>query len=231
MKREASPSKKKSNNNTAAIIIVSVVAIISIAVVALYAINKNAREINGMMNFNSAKQNPDGLVNKDSSEYKMFSKVKGSAYDKMFLGDMINHHQGAIDMSALALTYAKHQEIKDLANSIVASQSKEIDDMAQWQKAWGYPSTTGMMMEDHSAMHMMSEMDSMTDSLKGLSGDAFDKAFLALMIEHHQSAIDMSYPGQTNAQHSELKNLTKSIVDTQSREILQMRQWQKDWGY
>ena len=80
-------------------------------------------------------------------------------------------------------------------------------------------------------MGMMDDMAGMTEKLKGLTGDAFDKAFLSSMIEHHQSAINMAYPGQTNAQHEEVKTLTKAIVDAQSKEIAQMKQWQKDWGY
>ena len=71
----------------------------------------------------------------------------------------------------------------------------------------------------------------MTEELKGLTGDAFDKAFLSSMIEHHQSAINMAYSGQTNAKHDEVKTLTKAIVAAQSSEIAQMKRWQKDWGY
>jgi uncharacterized protein (DUF305 family) len=74
-------------------------------------------------------------------------------------------------------------------------------------------------------------MDSMTESLKGLTGDAFDKQFMSSMIEHHQSAIDMAVSGKTNAFHSEVITLTENIVKAQSSEITQMKQWQKDWGY
>jgi uncharacterized protein (DUF305 family) len=51
------------------------------------------------------------------------------------------------------------------------------------------------------------------------------------MIEHHQSAIDMAISGKTNAFHSELITLTQGIVTAQSKEITQMKQWQKDWNY
>jgi uncharacterized protein (DUF305 family) len=103
--------------------------------------------------------------------------------------------------------------------------------MKSWQSQWGYPSSSGEMMMDHSAMGMMADMDSMTEALKGLTGDAFDKKFIELMIEHHQSAIDMAISGEVNAYHAEVKQLTKAIVTAQSGEIIQMKQWQKDWGY
>lgn len=60
----------------------------------------------------------------------------GDAFDQSFLSEMIVHHQGAVEMAELALANAKHQEIKDLANVIIAAQNKEIADMKAWQKAW-----------------------------------------------------------------------------------------------
>jgi uncharacterized protein (DUF305 family) len=72
-------------------------------------------------------------------------------------------------------------------------------------------------------------MGNMTEELKSLSGNAFDLKFLELMIEHHQSAIDMAQPGIKNAKHQEVKDLARAIVDAQSKEIAQMKQWQKDW--
>ena len=214
----------KKNN----IIIVAIVAVVAIAGVSIYAISKNndhgMMDDNNMMGNNSSQQSTAGMVDRNSSDYKMYSQLTGEDYDRMFLANMIAHHQGAVDMANLALTSAKHQEIKDMANNIISAQTKEIGDMQSWQTAWGYPASSGSMMEDHSSMGMMNDMAGMTDKLKGLTGDAFDKAFLSSMIEHHQSAINMAYPGQTNAKHNEVKTLTIAIVDAQSKEIAQMRQ-------
>lgn len=60
----------------------------------------------------------------------------GDDFDKAFLSEMIMHHQGAVDMAQLALTNAKHQEIKDLAKNIIDAQNKEIADMKKWQGSW-----------------------------------------------------------------------------------------------
>ena len=195
--------KKKTNKNN--IVIVATVAIVAIAGVSVYAISNNDDGMmgnNNMMGENSSQQvSSSSLVDKNSADYKMYSELTGDDYDRMFIANMIEH------------------------------QTKEITDMESWQTAWSYPSSSGEMMMDHSAMGMMADMGQMTEELKGLTGDAFDKAFLASMIEHHQSAINMAYPGQTNAKHDEVKTLTKAIVAAQSSEIAQMKQWQKDWGY
>lgn len=74
-------------------------------------------------------------------------------------------------------------------------------------------------------------MASMVDSLQGKNGDAFDEAFVSGMISHHQDAIDMAYMAGGQAKHQEVKDLSKAIIETQQKEIDQMKQWQKDWGY
>ena len=170
-------------------------------------------------------------VDTTSDTYKQYAAMTGETYDRNFIANMIAHHQGAVDMAKLAQKNAKHQELKDMANDIISAQEGEISQMTAWQKEWGYPSTSADNMMDHSAMGMMDEMAGMNSALEGKTGDEFDKAFIEQMIMHHQSAIDMAAPGEKNAQHQELKDLTKAIVSAQTQEIKQMKQGQKDWGY
>lgn len=60
----------------------------------------------------------------------------GDEFDKAFITGMIVHHQGAIDMANAALKNAKHQEIRNMANDIISAQTKEINQMKEWQAAW-----------------------------------------------------------------------------------------------
>lgn len=68
----------------------------------------------------------------------------GDAFDKAFISEMIQHHQGAIEMANLARDNAKHDEVKSLAKDIIAAQTTEISRMQQWQSMWGYIPTTSM---------------------------------------------------------------------------------------
>ena len=170
-------------------------------------------------------------VDTTSDTYKQYAAMTGETYDRNFIANMIAHHQGAVDMAKLAQKNAKHQELKDMANDIISAQNGEISQMKSWQQAWGYPSSSSDNMMDHSAMGMMDEMSGMENELKGKTGDEFDKAFIEQMIMHHQGALDMAAPGEKNAEHQEVKDLTKAIVTAQTKEIKQMKQWQKDWGY
>lgn len=170
-------------------------------------------------------------VDMSSNEYKQYSAMTGEIYDRSLIANMIAHHQGAVDMAKQAQKGAEHQELKDMADAIISDQEREIATMAAWQKEWGYPSTSGDDMMDHSAMGMMDNMSAMVSELRGKTGDEFCRAFIEQMITHHQSAIDMAAPGEKNAKHPEVKELTKAIVSAQAKEIQQMKQWQQKWGY
>lgn len=74
-------------------------------------------------------------------------------------------------------------------------------------------------------------MSEMTSSLRSKTGDDFDSNFIAHMIEHHQAAVDMARLSAQNAKHDEIKQLSREIIAAQEKEISQMREWQKNWGY
>lgn len=61
---------------------------------------------------------------------------KGDTFDKAFIDEMIVHHEGAVGMAELALTNAKHNEIKVMANDIISAQTKEIELMKKWKTDW-----------------------------------------------------------------------------------------------
>lgn len=221
--------KKKTNKNS--IIIVAIVVIIAIAGITAVAISRDGEKMDDNMMSESSNSQSASLVDTNSADYKTYMTYTGEDYDRYFIANMIAHHQGAVDMANLALKNAKHQEVKDLATAIVTAQTTEINNMTSWQTTWGYPASSGEMMMDHSSMGMMDSNAGMMNELGDKTGDAFDKAFLEQMIMHHQSAINMSAPGKTNAQHQEVKDLTVAIIAAQTKEIQQMKQWQKEWGY
>lgn len=187
---------------------------------------------------NSASSNSDNAeevslvttaaMEKEEAKYRTYT---GEDYDRYYMATMIGHHQSAVEMAQLAQTNAKHQELKSLANNIISAQNEEITRMTGWQQAWGYPASYGPNMVDHSAMTMMEDMAPQMEELKTLTGDAFDKSFVSMMVEHHESAIAMSRPAATNAQHQEIKDLAAKVIKAQTAEVLQMRGWHKEWGY
>lgn len=107
-----------------------------IATTSVNANNTGVMRIMGMHS-NQTITNTDNSMGMDAMTGNLKSKT-GDDFDKSLLAEMIVHHQGAIDMANLAKQNAKHNEIKTLADEIVAAQTKEIAEMKQWQQQWGY---------------------------------------------------------------------------------------------
>jgi uncharacterized protein (DUF305 family) len=82
-------------------------------------------------------------ANPGSSWHGMGMGMMGDQYDQpalrreaVFMSLMVPHHQDAIDMANLALSRANHQEVKDLAQAIIQSQTAENQQMQSWLAAW-----------------------------------------------------------------------------------------------
>ena len=146
------------------------------------------------------------------------SQMVGS--DAMFLQMMIPHHEQAVVMSDLALSISKDAEVLKLAKQIKDAQAPEIIKMQGWLSDAGLSEDPG-----HSMGNGMGGMlsDSDLSALKGYTGKAFDKLFLAGMIAHHEGAIDMVMMIE-NSQDSDVKRLGQDIVKSQTAEIELMKE-------
>jgi uncharacterized protein (DUF305 family) len=63
-----------------------------------------------------------------------------SDFDRDFMHQMIRHHQMAVQMAQMLLQHTTRPEMRDLAESIIKSQTAEITQMYQWQQTW-YPNS------------------------------------------------------------------------------------------
>lgn len=142
-----------------------------------------------------------------------------NARDVMFAQMMIPHHRQAVQMSGLAATRAGSPEVKELAVQIEKAQGPEIRTMTGWLRSWGEPESAGHA--GHGMDGMMSD-EQMTE-LEGLSGAAFDRAFLEMMIEHHEGAVTMAREEQAGGRFPDAKAMAGAIVRTQRAEIAAMR--------
>jgi uncharacterized protein (DUF305 family) len=69
------------------------------------------------------------------------------SFDLAFIDLMIPHHQGAVGLALLAQERSEHDELKTLAEAIIAAQEAEIAQMATWRDVWaaeaGTPDAAG----------------------------------------------------------------------------------------
>jgi uncharacterized protein (DUF305 family) len=146
--------------------------------------------------------------------------MHGALVDSEFeyLIEMVAHHDEAV-ASAQQLSRSNRPQIRAFGESIVATQSAQIDQMRVWLADW-YPGQS----TDVTYQPMMRD-------LSGLSGDRLDREFLRDMIWHHMAAVMISQQLLTRdlAKHHEVNTLARSIRDDQHAEIFKMRRWLSRW--
>jgi len=179
---------------------------------------------------------PSGMDHGSMSSGSMNMSLgpKNESFDLLFIDGMTPHHTGAIVMAQEALAKSQRPEIKQLAQSIIEAQQKEISQMKQWRQAW-YPAAgdTAMMYDAQMGhtMPMSAEMKSsmMMNMNLGSADDQFDLRFLNAMIPHHQGALTMAKEALEKSDRPEVKQLAQNILTSQQSEIDQMNQWKKAW--
>lgn len=85
-----------------------------------------------------------------------------------------------------------------------------------------------MVSSNNTAVMSMMGMRSQKQIVMGNS-DTVDKHFIEQMIPHHEDAITMSKLAMTKAKRPEVKELAGNIIDSQGKEITQMKLWYKNW--
>jgi uncharacterized protein (DUF305 family) len=160
----------------------------------------------------------------------------GDSFDRQFIDMMVPHHQGAVEMAKIAQQRAERPEIKQLAEEVIRGQEAEIATMKGWRQSWfgsdQTPPLDKMPMVSGTAQHgehrLTMDMAAEVDQLRR-APEPFDRAFIDAMIPHHESAIEAAKAAETRAQKGEVKELARTIIADQQREIEQMMVWRQAW--
>ena len=125
-----------------------------------------------------------------------------------FLGEMIPHHQEAVDSSKVLLSKATNPQLISILQNIVSGQAQEITMMTKrLSDMSGWSSYKPMYMP------MMSD----TSSIQDVS--LLEQTYITDMIAHHQWAVDMATKVLTLSPKSEIATFARQIIADQSKEI------------
>jgi uncharacterized protein (DUF305 family) len=146
--------------------------------------------------------------------------------DVGFLQDMIDHHEQANLLAAVALRGDASPPVRNLALDVVASQRYEIGLMEGWLMEWGLdrgdPGRRAMawmgMATAPDAMPGMATQGQIT-ALAGLAGGDLDVEFLRLMADHHRGGVHMADAAVREAEHPNVRWLAGTMSRNQRREI------------
>jgi uncharacterized protein (DUF305 family) len=143
------------------------------------------------------------------SGMKTLKGLSGKKFNIAFLSQMVEHHQGALDMAQQTLKVAKHAETKTEAQMVITDQKKEIKQMTDWLQKW-----YGVKPSQAQKNLVKADMKSMM-AMKVSS----DRMFFEMMIPHHQGAIEMSRLALRQTDRAEVKQLAQHIIKAQKAEI------------
>lgn len=65
----------------------------------------------------------------------------------------------------------------------------------------------------------------MHEKMAAASGETIDQAYVAKMIAHHEGAVAMAEVALRDSRDPEIRRMAQAVVDTQTREIAEMRAW------
>lgn len=180
---------------------------------------------------------------------KMMQKMKsmkmtGDA-DKDFAMMMIEHHQGAIDAAKILVKSGQDQTIKDLAQKTLTMQPKEQKELRAHANMKHDQNATAKK-DDHSKhaqssdatahsdqfstemTKIMTDMETKMKNMK-MTGN-LEHDFATMMIDHHQSAIEMADAEITHGKVAEVKTIAEKIKTVSQKEIDELKVWLSSHG-
>ncbi|HEU5065568.1 MAG TPA: DUF305 domain-containing protein [Gaiellaceae bacterium] len=141
-------------------------------------------------------------------------------FDQAFIDAMVPHHREAIEMAKAANSRGLTEpELETIANDIISSQQREIDEMLEWREEWfGSPQLGPVLPEVLGVAE--NELGMEHGSADEIAGAVdVDTRFAEMMIPHHEGAIAMAEQAAERGQHDEVRDLAGAIISAQKREI------------
>lgn len=77
-----------------------------------------------------------GMMHMDTFDGDLEMLRASQDFDREFIRQMIPHHEMAVMMGRMLLSATERPQMKELADQIITSQSREIEMMRSWLAAW-----------------------------------------------------------------------------------------------
>ena len=140
-----------------------------------------------------------------------------------FIVQMIPHHRAAVRMCRNILEVSDQTSVRRLAQTIIDQQSQGIARMQEMLPVCGQLASPQMDLRLYQRRMDLIFREMFTKMGAAPEGNRLDAIFLQQMIPHHQGAVGMARNTLRYEVCTELPPVLRSIIDTQCREIKQMR--------
>ncbi len=134
--------------------------------------------------------------------------------DLRYIDNMIAHHLSAIYLLEQALAQTDRQEIKDLANTVIAADREGIKQLYVDKKNW------------YDNDRQITQFNKVN---LGEKDAKFDLRLLNALLIHHQEAIDSAREISRKSVRNEILNLASEVDRSLSENSKQLESWRKQW--
>lgn len=162
-------------------------------------------EMNGMM---ADAGNPFAGAEMQMND-KMMAAVGSNAGDN-WAKKMIEHHQGAIDMSRIALQQTPTADVTEMARMGIQKQQMDIDAIRKLVTD-GPPDQKGADLYKPAMMEMQQDMQS-------AMGSNISETFMRKMLAHHKGAVAMSDIALANGVSGALRKQVEKTRDENKKD-------------
>jgi putative membrane protein len=138
----------------------------------------------------------------------------GPAMDKAFVKKAMEGNMAEVQMGQLALQKSSDDQVKQFAQRMVDDHGKMLDQLKPAAQAMG------VKVPDGPPKGAMKNMDKM----KGLSGDAFDQAYIKDMVKDHKKDSSEFKQEAESTQNPQLKQLVTEASQTIDSHLQQIQQ-------
>jgi len=154
---------------------------------------------------------------------RMTSVTLTDSISRDFIVQMIPHHRAAVEMCENVLRYPVSEPIQTLARTIVSQQTRGIAEL----EALLTPCTSARNEPREVRRYLRRNaqiLNALFYDMAHVSGVGIERNFLREMIPHHEGAVRMSENALEFCVCLPLRPLLRGIIETQEREIVEMRQ-------
>jgi uncharacterized protein (DUF305 family) len=147
--------------------------------------------------------------------------VPTTQYDVYAMKRMINLHGQGIKLAALGAQHASRSDLRNLCLNFETREKAELGMLQSWLTKWYQiqyaPATNSEFNAD------------LTDMAKA-SGREFDTELMAMLLAYDHTELYQARQIILRATHSDLKELARDIVATNTAEIRKLYSWFQKWG-
>lgn len=134
--------------------------------------------------------------------------------DKAFVATALGANKGEVDLSSLALSKSKTQNVREFALMMAADHSAALNELVQIATSKALPIDTAAT----------TEQADIKKKLSGLSGKQFDKEYMAVMVKDHEKARDLFQLEATSGGDTEIKAYAQKYLEGITKHLQHARE-------